>query len=1064
MKKQTKHSALVALLCGTAACLILPFAFKTEEKKAYALEIDGVAYQQTYGAGYTLALSGATARVGVVEVQTTAVLKKDGEELARAEDGEAVEYSLTQNGEYELVQYAFYGGKYYAKSYFFTVDNQPFFDFSKIKTNYSLGETLDLNVTAYIGGNAFDADVTLSSSVGEVAVGGEYTFASLGEYELTASVEEGAQTYTQSAKLTVSSQTYADLFQVTSGGGTVTANYDLPEGKRQAGNGVYFDCSSGTVYSFANVVDVNLLNKNIPLIEWAPVLNDEYQGISHFYIRMTDKYDADNVVAVDFFSHWDSSLGYVHINRGPIAYGLDINGNPASSYNTPIEYSGTMLARYKENYHNQGWTKCGYEPTEKAFYVESNQALTPILDLDNTKHVGVNNVWDGFTTGEVYVELEIHGYAKNGIVVSKFFGQDFSGSEIVDETAPSLTVENENGKLPLGFTGEAYAVPQPLGVNDLIEGVVSSDKVEVQISRKDGVKYVDYSDKIQNGAFTPDVDGEYRVVYFYSDSQGNETLSIYTFEVQSKGTPEAVMELPETLSVGAYFALPEVTAKGLSKLVSSSVEYLYNGVAVEKNAKEQVLLDKSGSFTVKYRFVDYTGNVLTGEKSATCVVSDKAVLRVVGVPYTAIKGQTLVLPDFEAYDYRYEKGEAGFTPARTVKVNGTTLGKDLSYEVTENAGSKLTVEFIAGGSTETKYVEVIEPKYISDYFKATAQKTGTAEGVQFTLTETSSHVQTVNPMYVADDNGFEIKFSVNGEAKGTVTFYMTAFYNDSKTLKFSVNLERNSFTLNDEPTEYPISRVDGVITILYRDSQKQFTSVVAVKNFLNGTAFDTLENMAYFSFETSGFKTGDTLTLRSLGGMSLAQVFTDGVPNEYQDNTKPTLIYQSGELISGSVLTVPSAKAWKFFAGMTQVTVTVYSPEGDRLISNQRATQSYEIALSSYGNYSVEYKMSYGKSAVTKVSLVAEYIDETPITYEFSKAFASAMTVGDSLKMPEVNVLTAQNTTYYFTVTNAYGVSYILQSGESVNLTVVGTYKVTFVVFNDHQMKTETFTITVSKK
>ena len=1066
-KIKIKRKALIASLASiAAACCILPFALQSEEQKAYALELDGVTYQETYGAGYTLTLTGVTANVGYVEVQTSAVLKKDGKELARAEGGAAVEYSLTQNGEYELVQYAFYGGKYYAKSYFFTVDNQPFFDFSKVQSEYRLGEKVDLNVTAYIDGEELPALVTLSTNNEEVASGGEYIFTALGNYTLSASVEKAEKTYTQSADLTVFSETYADLFRVKSGGGTVTANYDLPEGKRQAGNGVYFDCSSGTSYSFANVVDVSLLNKNVPLIEWAPILNDEYKGIQHFYIRMTDKYDADNVVVVDFFSHGDSSLGYMHVNRGPIAYGLNKNGEPATSYNTEIAYSGAMLAQYKDTYHASGWLKCSFAPEEKAFYVfsGSEQTLTPVLDLDNAKHVGVNNIWDGFTTGEVYVELEIHGYDKNGVIVSKFFGQDFSGTEIVDETAPSFTVENENGKLPLGFTGQSYTVPAPLGINDLIEGEISGKNLEIQIARKEGLKYVDYSDKIQNGAFTPDVAGEYRAVYFYTDSQGNEARSIYPFDVVEKGTVTAEIDLPETLLVGSYFVLPDATAVGLSKLVFSSVEYFYNGVKLEKSAKESILLDQSGTFTVKYKFVDYTGAVLEGEKSATCVVSDKAVLNVVGVPYTAMKGQTLVLPDFEAYDYNYQKGEAGFTPARSIKVNGTLLGKDLSYEVTENAGSKLTVEFTAGGVTETKYIEVIDPKYISDYFMTTAEKASTKDGVQFTLTEETARVQTVNPMFVADDNGFEIKFSVSEGAKGTVTFSMTAFYNENKTVQFAVDLSKNTFTLNGGKTEYPISRAGGVVTILFRDSQKQFTSIVAIASFLNGTAFDTMENMAYFSFEMSGFAEGDTLTLCSLGGMSLAQTYTDGVPNEYQDNTKPTLIHQSDAVISDGVLIVPSAKAWTFFAGMTQVTVTVYSPEGDRLISNQRATQGYEVAVTAFGNYSIEYKISYGKNAVTKVSLAVEYIDDTPITYAFSKEFATSAKVGATLKMPEVNVLTADNTSYYFCVTDSRGVSYILASGEEIKLTQKGTYKITFVIFNDSQIETETVTLTVSEK
>ena len=162
---------------------------------------------------------------------------------------------------------------------------------------------------------------------------------------------------------------------------------------------------------------------------------------------------------------------------------------------------------------------------------------------------------------------------------------------------------------------------------------------------------------------------------------------------------------------------------------------------------------------------DYIGNEVSGEKNANCIVSDAAVLNIVGVPYTAIKGQTLYLSDFEAFNYNYSKDNANFTPERTIKVNGTKLGSDLSYNVTEEVGSELTVEYSAGGSTLVKKIKVISPKYIADYFLTDAEKSGTAEGVQFRLDD-DIQVQTANPMYVTDSNGFEIKFSVNDGASG----------------------------------------------------------------------------------------------------------------------------------------------------------------------------------------------------------------------------------------------------------------------------------------------------------
>ena len=1063
--KRKKKLIFASLICSAVVCFTLPIVCKTDNAAAAAFEINGVSYSETYGVGYQFTLSGVTANIGAVEIKTTALLKKDGGVLAQTDTSETIKYDLVESGEYELVQYAFYDGKYYAKSYFFTVDNRPFFDFSQIKTEYRLGENIDLNVTAYIGGKAIFANVTLSDAYGKIECENSYTFLSLGKYVINAEVENNGTSYSDSKTVTVKNESYADLFRVKSGGGTVTSNYDMPAGKRDAGNGVYLDCSSGTIYSFANVVNINELNKNTPLITWAPILNDVYKGINHFYIRMTDKYDANNAVTVDFFSHGDSSMGYIHINRGGLSLGLNDNGKPATSYNTSIAYSGTMLSRYKDTYHAQGWLSCSFSPEEKAFYVKTDntERLKQVLDLDNADHVGVANIWNGFTTGEVYIDIEVQGYDKNGIIISEFFGTDLSGSEIIDTAAPSISVENQNGELPVGFTGKEYIVPKPIGLNDFVEGTIAVEDVEVQIAKIDGVKYVDYTDALENGVFIPDVAGTYRISYFCADSKGNEALAMYTFEVLDGDTPEVSCDVPGTINVGSHYILPEVKVKGLSKIVFSSVQYYYNGILLENEAKESILIDKKGTLSVKYKFVDYIGNEVSGERVSNCVVSDTAVLNVIGVPYTAIKGQTLYLSDFEAYNYNYSKENANFTPERTIKVNGTKLGSDLSYNVTEEAGSELTVEYSAGGSTLVKKIKVISPKYISDYFLTDADKIGTVDGVQFRL-DGNIHVQTANPMYVTDSNGFEIKFAVNENARGIVTFTLQAFYNENKTLVMCVDLAKNVLRLNDESTEYPIIRSGNIVTILYRDSQKQIVSVALIKKFLNGTAFDTLDNMAKFSFETSGFSNGDTLTLCSLGGMSLAQTYSNGEPNEYQDNAVPTLVYDSKDLISNGILTVPTTKAWKFLSGMTKVTVTVYSPDGNRLINNQPTIKDYVLSVNQFGTYSIEFKLNYGVGAVKKVSLSASYLDETPITFEFSENLPTTKQVGEVLRMPEVKVLTANNVKYYFCVTDTSGKSVILGEKDVITLSLLGNYKITFVIFNDSQIETKAFAVTVKEK
>ena len=72
--------------------------------------------------------------------------------------------------------------------------------------------------------------------------------------------------------------------------------------------------------------------------------------------------------------------------------------------------------------------------------------------------------------------------------------------------------------------------------------------------------------------------------------------------------------------------------------------------------------------------------------------------------------------------------------------------------------------------------------------------------------------------------------------------------------------------------------------------------------------------------------------------------------------------------------------------------------------------------------------------------------------------------VGEVLRMPEVKVLTANNVKYYFCVTDTSGKSVILGEKDFITLSRLGNYKITFVIFNDSQIETKAFVVTVTEK
>ena len=223
--------------------------------------------------------------------------------------------------------------------------------------------------------------------------------------------------------------------------------------------------------------------------------------------------------------------------------------------------------------------------------------------------------------------------------------------------------------------------------------------------------------------------------------------------------------------------------------------------------------------------------------------------------------------------------------------------------------------------------------------------------------------------------------------------------------------------------------------------------------------------MAVISISVSGVADVSSLTLISISSdYSLAsKVDENGDPIEFTDVGVPVLVTQTKDLIYGHTLTVPAASAWKLFAGATAVSVTVYDPAGDALISNQNAAQSYNVEISAFGRYMIEYATGYGSGAVTWTTIPVDYRDDTEITFRLSEKLPENLTAGQLVVLPDVTVLTGQNTQFYFTVIAPSGAIGIYDSGDTVACSEVGKYIITLVISNEYRTATAHFTVSVEE-
>ena len=121
------------------------------------------------------------------------------------------------------------------------------------------------------------------------------------------------------------------------------------------------------------------------------------------------------------------------------------------------------------------------------------------------------------------------------------------------------------------------------------------------------------------------------------------------------------------------------------------------------------------------------------------------------------------------------------------------------------------------------------------------------------------------------------------------------------------------------------------------------------------------------------------------------------------------------------------------------------------------------MEISAFGRYMIEYATGYGSGAVTWTTIPVDYRDDTEIAFRLSEKLPENLTAGQLVVLPDVTVLTGQNTQFYFTVIAPSGAIGIYDSGDTVACSEVGKYIITLVIFNEYRTATAHFTVSAEE-
>lgn len=859
-------------------------------------------------------------------------------------------------------------------------------------------------------------------------------------------------------------------------GCTFEANAGTPAEANKEDFGVSVTANSkNSKFSYNGIVDLSTKETFLGFM-FTPTQQGSNETDS-FVVTLTDIYDENKYLKMEFMagtnwgypeSTWirfSESGKYNGIGSSYLANAGDGTGEYHYLYNPvnapdyafgPSSFGSIISASYHgkvgENRYVPSYFY--YSAEEKAIYANSCYGWAPnrfdkVFDFDNPYLVG-SNLFEGFTTNEVYLSVEMAAVSSGShILLTDFGGVDMS-AELPDKV-PSVTLDlmgYDRNELPYGAKGETstYPVFNAMAYSPY-DGIFTVEEIFV--------RYGGENIPVINGRFATKKSGMYTIFYTATSELGykvSEQIQVLVKDVYAKEVDYAFNEeIPSQAKLGSgKIYLPDgVASGGFGKLkvertltLNGEPVKLYTEGTVDYFIPENSM--ETSVYELCYSVTDITGRTVDFKKDISVIVSDKPVLSNVYVP-KAIRAD-YATQFAKATAVYYKNGQAIDAPVK-VRVNGEVLAESLTY--TPTAEGELTVEYIAYNPdfptdegkafirtekvSTLKLVRTSEEFFGSYFLKENAVLSEAGDSYIY-----FSRIDSAKPARLTYANAlaamdFSIKFDVNKEnAASNVRLILEDSQNANVSVVFEIRNEGGFAVLYINGVKQKQiagsfeSQTTQQLCVQYSNydySVRDFTGTVVgkVTHTAKGDLFKGFDGkLVYATIEADGNDKNLGVYIFSING----QMFSNGVV----DRKAPDIFFEEQIAVSrycdyGSTIVVSAAKAYDVFSAVESLTVAVTAPNGECLYKGA-IDQAYSFTGNQYGTYTIEYVAldTVGRKATINCSVeIGDYVaPEITGTYSFEKGYF----IGDTLTLPEITAtdnVSEKVKTYYVIITpNGY--------------------------------------------
>ncbi len=1034
----------------------------------------------------------------------SATVLKAGEQVFEQENAnDGFSYAFSEQGEYEIV-FAPVHACYENDTFSYTVN-----------VNGSVGYVLDRPVqNVYSSGDTLKVPaLTFQTAEGELKTeskirfpdGAYYTANSVrltqeGEYALiyTATGEQGVyeKTFTFSVKVALSS-----LFESTGKVSMHNGAYSWNENY----NGLVVEMSAGATLTYKNVIDLSKYTftpgaKNQPLFE---ALVDPYTAYSAdavlFEFVLTDLYDPENQVTVQLSTmeeNKDCTWGVLragHSGYGTVGLEGDVDekNNPTGllwrNVTSGFLFNGSITASPNSNFKDQIIpTSIYFDYEGRSVHADNHVGQRHLIaDLDHESYFNVP--WDGFTTGECTLELRVKQFAntKARLVFLGVDGNDFSNHDFKDAQAPVLTVDVGEGEIPFGVVGKKYPLFNGTAV-DNVNGVVN---VSTEVFYKYGGSrfHID----VKDGAFIPEEEGEYLVVYSAKDYTGN--VGSFTFTVVAKEEDYYAVS-PLTVTLEENYETQTVAGKSVRV---ATVEELSGGagratysVAVTDGNGEKLDLEKgyfrpleAGKYMVRYSITDYLGESAEYTYEVNVTAHNGVIFETENLvlPKAVLTGVEYEFPTVVVRDYQTGSAVEKTATVSVFDEDGNAIElKNGKLAVGDWNTESVTVVYACEGRTET-YSQTIPVRVsVDEYGRYQFASYFYGENVAVTQDEQdvllTTDVQGARAEFLKDVVGtnFNLALTADTNRLGLQKFsvYLTNGKNEENYLKFTFikNGDGALVSFNDGEATEIVGSFTGAsnynLTLRYKSYQKAFfdgrgAMIAIAKTYANGSPFDGFAlSTVKVSVVFDEFVEEAGIRFVSLNGQTFLKNGMDAVAPEASYAQTVGGLYKLGETIEirdyyaldvlGNAKCFVTVRLGNTYAKDTQGNTLNEYPYYEGLSVPLDAVGDYFIYLVSKDYLWLENKIEYGERSSVKIPTVSVNAEQAP-TLSIQGSVPKSGEVGKKISLPTPST-DVEGAKLSVLVIDPYGTNWYVQADENGKYAYVpkmkGEHTVKYIVMD----------------